>query len=70
MIITTRYPGASPEDVELMVTNKIEEELETISEIKRFISFSLENVSIVRVLLDPDEQKDYPRIKTEIPPRR
>ncbi len=27
MIITTRYPGASPEDVELNVTNKIEEEL-------------------------------------------
>ena len=27
MIITTEYPGASPEDVELNVTNKLEEEL-------------------------------------------
>ena len=27
LFIVTRYPGASPEDVELNVTNKIEEEL-------------------------------------------
>ena len=30
MIITTVYPGASPEDVELNVTNKIEEELKAV----------------------------------------
>ena len=31
MHILTRYPGASPEDVELNVTNKIEEELKTVT---------------------------------------
>ena len=33
MVITTFYPGASPEDVELNVTNEIEEELKGISNI-------------------------------------
>jgi hypothetical protein len=31
MIVTTRYPGASPEDVELNVTNKLEEELKQVA---------------------------------------
>lgn len=31
MVITTRYPGASPEDVELNVTDEIEEELKAVS---------------------------------------
>ncbi|GAJ20260.1 unnamed protein product, partial [marine sediment metagenome] len=31
MNIMTRYPGASPEDVELNVTNKIEEEMKTVT---------------------------------------
>jgi multidrug efflux pump subunit AcrB len=29
--VLTRYPGASPEDVELNVTNKIEKELKSIT---------------------------------------
>ncbi len=33
MTITTRYPGASPEDVELNVTNKIEEEIKEVDDI-------------------------------------
>ena len=32
--MNTRYPGASPEDVELNVTNKIEEQLNEVSGIK------------------------------------
>ena len=52
MTITTRYPGASPEDVELNVTNKIEEELEEVDGIERFTSFSMENISIVHVWID------------------
>ena len=31
MSIVTRYPGASPEDVELNVTNEIEEELKSVT---------------------------------------
>ena len=31
VIITTVYPGASPEDVELNVTNKLEDELKNVT---------------------------------------
>jgi len=41
--IMTLYPGASPEDVELNVTNKIEEELKTVTGIDNFVSYSMEN---------------------------
>ncbi|WP_225879334.1 efflux RND transporter permease subunit [Isorropodon fossajaponicum symbiont] len=37
MTINTAYPGASPEDVELNVTNKIEEELKGIIGIKKYV---------------------------------
>ena len=65
MTITTRYPGASPEDVELNVTNKIEEELKEVDGIDRYTSFSMENISIVRVWLDRDAGNTQ-KIKTDI----
>ena len=44
-VITTRYPGASPEDVELNVTNKIEDEIKTVSNIDKVFSVSMENIT-------------------------
>ncbi len=55
VVITTRYPGASPEDVELSVTNPIEEEIKEISGIDRFTSYSMENISVIDVVVDMDE---------------
>jgi multidrug efflux pump subunit AcrB len=52
VIITTRYPGASPEDVELNVTNNIEEEIKAISGIETITSYSMEDMSIVRISID------------------
>ena len=57
MHILTLYPGASPEDVELNVTNKIEEELKSITGIERITSVSMENISEINVVIDP-EAKD------------
>lgn len=54
VLITTSYPGASPEDVELMVTNEIEKELKQVSGIDRYQSWSMENASTIHVLVDPD----------------
>jgi multidrug efflux pump subunit AcrB len=54
LFITTYYPGASPEDVELNVTNKLEEELKTITGIDRYTSISLENVSFLDVVIESD----------------
>ncbi|MFC1665913.1 efflux RND transporter permease subunit, partial [Pseudomonadota bacterium] len=65
LLITSEYPGASPEDVELKVTNEIEKELREVTGIKRYMSWSMENVSIVHILIDPDE-KDEDKIITEI----
>ena len=65
MIVTTRYLGASPEDVELNVTNKIEEELKEVDGIKETTSFSMENISIIRIKIDPDN-RDKEKVKTDI----
>jgi multidrug efflux pump subunit AcrB len=45
--ISTIYPGASPEDVEINVTNKIETQLLEVENIKKLTSLSMENMSIV-----------------------
>ena len=50
MIITTRYPGAAPEDVELNVTNKLEEELKTVTGVQLMTSVSMENVSVIQIM--------------------
>ena len=65
MIITTRYPGASPEDVELNVTNKIEDELKEVDGIDKIASFSMENISLVQLQLDPDAS-DIGKVKTDV----
>lgn len=65
MTVTTRYPGASPEDVELNVTNEIEEELKEVDGIDRYTSFSMENISIVRIWIDR-EMHDKNKVKTDI----
>ena len=65
VIIQTVYPGASPEDVELNVTNKIEDELKNITGIKRIASTSLENVSTIDVVIE-SEVKDMEKVKRDI----
>ncbi len=65
VVIATRYPGASPEDVELNVTNKIEEELKSVTGIQLMTSVSMENVSIIRVMIDIDAE-DNDKVKSEI----
>ena len=63
--VLTRYPGASPEDVELNVTNKIEEELKSITGIDRITSVSMENVSSIMVVIDTNA-KNQAEVKREI----
>lgn len=48
-IIYTIAPGFSPEEMEKLVTNKIEEELKGISEIRRYESQSFEGTSKIHV---------------------
>jgi multidrug efflux pump subunit AcrB len=52
--ILTAYPGASPRETELYVTNPLEDEVKKVSGIHRLESTSLENWSSLVVFLDPD----------------
>src|SRR5476651_2021155 len=45
--VTTPYPGAGPSEIETLVTKPIEDELSTISGIKRLTSESREGTSVV-----------------------
>ena len=65
MWIETRYPGASPEDVELNVTNKIEEELKGVTGIDKITSISMENVSAISAFIEIDAS-DQDKVKSEI----
>jgi len=63
--ITTIYPGASPQDVEVNVTSKIEDELKEIEGIDKMISLSMENLSKIHIKLDQDDD-DPETIKRNI----
>jgi multidrug efflux pump subunit AcrB len=65
MVIVTVFPGASPQDVELNVTNKIEKELKTVSGLKWTDSVSLENRSEIYVFID-DDIKNQEKVKDEV----
>jgi multidrug efflux pump subunit AcrB len=52
VMIETRYPGASPAEVEELVTTPIEDEIRTLDSIDRVESFSMENLSLIVVRLD------------------
>src|SRR3954449_3192781 len=54
--VTTRLPGAAPEDVETEITDKVEEAVNTISGIDELRSVSAEGVSQVFItfLLEKD----------------
>ncbi len=45
--VTTLYSGASPEEIESLITKPLEEQISTISGIKRLSSRNMEGVSIV-----------------------
>ncbi len=64
-IITSIYPGASAEDVERHVTNKIEDQLKSVSGIKKTISSSIENSSFVQIWIDPNV-RDIKQVNEDI----
>lgn len=50
VVVTTAMPGASPEEVETEVTNRIEEAVNTVSGIDELHSTSTEGVSVVAIV--------------------
>lgn len=53
--ITTVFPGASPQEVEQLITNPIEQDLKEIDGVKRLESHSVESQSVIVLRLDPDQ---------------
>ena len=58
IVVTTIYPGASPDDIESLLTKPIEQEIQGINGIKEIRSTSVEGVSTVIVEFDPDVSMD------------
>ena len=56
--VTTRLPGAAPQEVETEITDKIEEAVNTISGIDELRSTSAEGVSLVFVAFDLERDLD------------
>jgi multidrug efflux pump subunit AcrB len=53
-IITTQYKGASPEDIEALITKPIEDEVRTVSGLKDVKSTSQTGLSTIMVRIDMD----------------
>jgi multidrug efflux pump subunit AcrB len=47
MIVSTVYSGANPEDINELVTKKIEDNVSTLSGLSKVNSYSMENMSLV-----------------------
>ena len=58
IIVTTVYPGASPDDIESLITQHIEQEIQGITGIKEIRSTSTEGVSSVVIEFEPDVSID------------
>lgn len=51
-LVMCTYPGASPEDVEKLVTKPMEDSSSTISGVETVVSYSLENLGLVMLSFD------------------
>ncbi|MBE7439053.1 MAG: efflux RND transporter permease subunit [Spirochaetales bacterium] len=54
--VVTVYPGASPEEVEKLVTKPLEDNIKSVDGIKKINSSSIENRSGITITIDPDTE--------------
>ena len=54
IVVSTPYPGTSPEDIENLVTRPMEKQLKSISNVKKITSNSVPDFSSIVVEFDPD----------------
>lgn len=68
MVVYTVYPGASPDDIDELVTKPVEEATAVLSSVKTIASNSAENMSIVMLQYDygTDMDKAYDDLKKKI----
>ena len=68
MIVTTVYPGASPEDVDELISKLVEEEVSLLSNVQEVQSRSMENLSmvIIRYRYGTNMDKAYDNLKKKL----
>lgn len=68
VFVNTVYPGASPQDIEKLVTEKIEDKLEGMDGVKKVTSQSMESVSAIQVEFntDVDVETALRRVKDKV----
>ena len=63
MIVITTYPGASPEKVEMEITEIMESAVGTVNGVKNVSSSSAENSSVVSLEFEEDTNMDAAMVK-------
>jgi multidrug efflux pump subunit AcrB len=63
LIVSVPFPGATPEDVESLITNKVEQELKTIKNLEEISSTSSEGVSVLTLEFTSDFEISEARTK-------
>ena len=58
-LVTTTYSGASPEEVESMVTETLEASLASVEDLDTLYSYSMENTSIIVLMFNYDTDMDF-----------
>jgi len=68
VVVTTIYPGASPTDIESLVTRIIEEEIQSVSDIEEIRSTSVRGVSTIMVEFTTGVSLDfaYQRVRDKV----
>ncbi|MGD8414853.1 MAG: efflux RND transporter permease subunit, partial [Candidatus Latescibacterota bacterium] len=68
IVVTTVYPGVSPDDIESLITQQIEEEVQSVNGIKEIRSTSNEGVSTVVVEFEPEVSIDdaYQKVRDKV----
>ena len=66
-LIITPYPGASPQEVELEVTDRIETKIQELIQIKKIQSFSRAGLSLIKVTIQDEYWSDrLPQVWDEL----
>ncbi len=66
-VVVTPYPGASPEEVELEVTDVLEQAVQTMSQLKELESYSRSGLSSIKVTIKPSYRSDkLPQVWDEL----
>ncbi len=68
IVVTLLYPGASPDDVESLITQPVEREVQAINGIKEIRSTSTQGVSTIIVEFNPDVSLDdaYQKVRDKV----